>query len=132
MGLESARPMSFEEWEAQNQDLIAELESHTCPECEGEGECKCPECGHDMICPECDGKGYTGDSPKQIYRKMLERDKKKVEEFLKLVARKRVVLYYRAERAVVSLKTPLNQYPREVKGLASLLNKIIRADKLIE
>lgn len=86
MGLESARPMSFEEWEAQNQDLIAELKFNTCPECEGEGKCECPECGHYGTCPECDGKGYIGESPKQIYRKMLEEDRKKVEEFLKLVA----------------------------------------------
>lgn len=87
MGLETARYYTFEEWMAQNIELIEELERDLCPECGGDGECDCPECGHLTICPECDGDGYLGPSPHEVYEKQLENDKRKVEEFLQLFGR---------------------------------------------
>lgn len=33
-----------------------------CPDCEGRGECECPECGHFGDCPTCDGSGHIFES----------------------------------------------------------------------
>ncbi len=60
------KPMSFEEWQARNQDI--KDEEIECPRCEGKGCVTCPHCGSvDAECDACSGTGKTTD----MYEKYL-------------------------------------------------------------
>jgi len=88
MGIEKAKFLTFEEWTAQNQDLIEGIEAakEICPGCDGSGESECPECGHYGTCQECDGTGKIGESVRETYYRLLDEDKKKLESFLQLAS----------------------------------------------
>ncbi len=65
------QPMSFQEWLAENQDVLDEVAVMDCArcgntgrvdceECEGDGQGRCPECGQPIELDDCDaclGKG---------------------------------------------------------------------------
>jgi hypothetical protein len=59
-------PISVKDFAAQLiPEMIDEMDYSNvkdCPECNGEGEIECPECGHEYDCPECKGDGTIGNA----------------------------------------------------------------------
>lgn len=72
--------ISFDEWLKSRTD--EEQEKLKCPDCNGSGNCSC-HCGDEHECGTCDGTGKSdeGRDLQDEYRKVIEADLKKWEEW---------------------------------------------------
>lgn len=80
--------MTFEEWKAENSDLIAELQAQEqkCDMCGGTGLHDC-ECGYVHTCGCCDGTGKVGMDLNEYYEERVRKDKKALEKFKTLLTK---------------------------------------------
>lgn len=71
----------FETWKDElTQD---ELEADKCPDCMGEGEHECFDCGNVHTCGTCDGKGTLGETSLQdIYMERIRKEANLLSQWL--------------------------------------------------
>lgn len=59
----------YDQWKEQRLKEMQEIDKGVeCPDCDGDGEIECCECGYDRVCKRCDGAGEIAASDHPQYQ----------------------------------------------------------------